>query len=126
MAAVRQQANFKDSSLKGDIMYYRITGYDPRANISFIVDSNGKFEKLWQFSAYVKSKGCEIFAVSRQENMIDDKTPLIERNNKQFVIRSCAMGTPTNSSLKINDVIYKSVRVGNLEYVPDTEDVMTY
>ena len=103
-------------------MYYRITGYDPRANISFIVDSNGKFEKLWQFSAYVKSKGCEIFAVSRQENMIDDKTPLIERNNKQFVIRSFYMGTPTWSVLKSDGIAYKSLRVGTVEYIPDAEE----
>ena len=60
-------------------MYYRITGYYPEKNVSFIADSNGKFEKLWQFSAYLKSKGCDIITVSRQENMIDEKTPPIER-----------------------------------------------
>jgi len=105
-------------------MYYRITGYDPRANISFIVDSNGKFEKLWQFSAYVKSKGCDIIAVSKQENMIDDKTPPIEPNGEQFVIRSCAMGTSTWSSMKTDGTTYKSLRVGNIEYIPDNTDII--
>ena len=105
-------------------MYYRITGYYPEKNVSFIADGNGKFEKLWQFSAYLKSKGCDIITVSRQENMIDEKTPPIERNEKEFIIRSCAMGMSTQSSLKIEGTTYRSLRVGNIEYVPDIEDII--
>ena len=107
-------------------MYYRVAGYDPAANISFIVDSNGKFEKLWQFSAYIKSKGCDIVAVSKTETMIDENSPPIEPNSEQFAIRSCAMGMSTWSSMKINGTIYKSLRVGNIEYVPDIKDVIRY
>lgn len=102
-------------------MYYRVAGYYPDKNISFIADSNGKYEKLWQLSAYLKSKGCDIISVSRFENMIDEKTPPIEQNDKQFVIRSCAMGTPTWSSLTIDGTTYKSLRIGNIEYIPDIE-----
>ena len=40
--------------------YFRITGYWPKENLTFIVDSNGRFTKLWQFSAYLVSKGIEI------------------------------------------------------------------
>ena len=105
-------------------MYYRVTGYYPEKNVSFIADSNGKFEKLWQFSAYLKSKGCDIISVSRFENMIDEKTPPIYANDKQFVIRSCAMGTSTFSSLVVNGQTYKSLRVGNMEYVPDKDDII--
>ena len=76
-------------------MYYRVAGYLNDKNISFIADSNGKFEKLWQLSAYLKSKGCEIVAVSKLENMIDEKTQPILPNVRHFFIRTCAMGTPT-------------------------------
>ena len=100
-------------------MYYRVAGYLNDKNISFIADSNGKFEKLWQLSAYLKSKGCEIVAVSKLENMIDEKTLLAQENDKQFVLRSCAMGTPTWSRITINGTIYKTLRIGNIEYVPD-------
>lgn len=31
--------------------YFRITAYSPAENIGMIVDSNGKFEKVWQFSS---------------------------------------------------------------------------
>ena len=101
--------------------YYRVTAYYPQKNISFIADSNGKFEKLWQFSAYLKSKGCDIIAVSRLENMIDENTPKIDENDKQFVIRTCAMGTSTFSTLKINGTIYKSLKVGAIEYIPEKD-----
>ena len=37
--------------------YYRITAYYPEKDFSVILDSNGKFEKLWQFSAYLVQKG---------------------------------------------------------------------
>ena len=44
----------KDITKEDTIMaYYRITGYDPENDIGFIADSNGKFEKLWQFSSYL-------------------------------------------------------------------------
>lgn len=51
--------------------YFRITAYYPEDNFSFIIDSNGKFEKLWQFSAYLISKGIKIIEVSKQEQILD-------------------------------------------------------
>ena len=33
--------------------YFRITGYDEKDDFCFIIDSNGMFEKLWQFSAFL-------------------------------------------------------------------------
>ena len=47
--------------------YFRITAYYPEDNFSFILDSNGKFEKLWQFSAYLISKGIKVIEASKQE-----------------------------------------------------------
>ncbi len=40
--------------------YFRITAYHPAENLSAIFDSNGYFEKLWQFSAYLIQKGFKI------------------------------------------------------------------
>ena len=33
--------------------YFRITAYHPKKNICAVFDSNGKFEKLWQFSSFL-------------------------------------------------------------------------
>ena len=43
--------------------YFRITAYHPEKNICAIFDSNGRFEKLWQFSAYLVQKGFKIVEV---------------------------------------------------------------
>ena len=37
--------------------YFRITAYHPTKDICAIFDSNGRFEKLWQFSAYLVQNG---------------------------------------------------------------------
>ena len=33
--------------------YFRITGYWKDEGLGFILDSNGMFEKLWQFSSFL-------------------------------------------------------------------------
>ena len=48
--------------------YFRITVYHPVHNISAIMDSNGKFEKLWQFSTHLVSKGFKIVSVAGADN----------------------------------------------------------
>lgn len=102
--------------------YYRVTAYYPQENISFIADSFGKFEKLWQLSAFLKSKDCDIIAASKLENMLDETTPPITPNVRHFIIRSCTMGTSTWSTMKIDGTTYKSLRVGNVEYIPDINE----
>lgn len=47
--------------------YFRVTIYDKINNISAIFDSNGAFEKLWQFSAYLVSKGLKILDACKIE-----------------------------------------------------------
>ena len=51
--------------------YFRITAYYPQDNFSFIIDSNGIFEKLWQFSSYLIQKGIKVIEVSKLEDIID-------------------------------------------------------
>ena len=47
--------------------YFRITAYHPTENLSVIMDSNGLFEKLWQFSAFMVSKGFKIIQASKDD-----------------------------------------------------------
>lgn len=61
--------------------YFRITVYHPVHNISAIIDSNEKFEKLWQFSAYLVAKGFKIInAESDQRKLIKDRCDIINQN----------------------------------------------
>ena len=61
--------------------YYRITAYYKDEDFSFIVDSNGMFEKLWQFSAYLVEKNIDIIEVSKEENLLDVNITPAEEDN---------------------------------------------
>ena len=65
--------------------YFRITATIPEKNISFVMDSYGAFEKIWEFSSFLISKGCKINHIQKidiTENIIP---PLIEPNKKMVL-----------------------------------------
>ena len=47
--------------------YFRITAYHPAENVCAVFDSNGRFEKLWQFSAFLVQKGFKIVEVGSDD-----------------------------------------------------------
>ncbi len=99
--------------------YYRITAYDKKHNYSCIIDSNGMFEKLWQFSSYLLQKGFEIIEVSKQENMLDiDIKPIKESSNKLF-LRAYTTGKPEHVEQPINGQTYNAIKIGNKIYIPN-------
>ena len=65
--------------------YFRITGYWPKENLTFIVDSNGMFEKLWQFSAYLVSKGIEIKEVSKNDTLHRPDIEIIPEIDREHI-----------------------------------------
>lgn len=69
--------------------YFRITVYHPVHNISAIMDSNGKFEKLWQFSAHLVGKGFKIIEVKSGYELNDEDIPKLERDNVHIILRVC-------------------------------------
>ena len=112
MAALRQQADKENSRIRRKSMsnYFRVTAHYEKENISFIADSNGKFEKLWQFSSYLVKRGCKIVAISTEDKFLNGNIKKVPENAEQFIIRACAMGTPTKSYEKANGVIYPALR----------------
>lgn len=66
--------------------YFRITAYSENEDFSLIADSNGMFEKLWQFSSFFVKNGFKIIEISA-EGTFDygnmDKAP---ENNKILYI----------------------------------------
>ncbi len=74
--------------------YFRITGYYKEKNVCFILDSNGKFQALWEFSAFLVSKGIEIVAVGRDERMSYGNFPRAEPDTEHIILRACAQGRP--------------------------------
>ena len=97
--------------------YFRITAYYPQDDFSFIIDSNGKFEKLWQFSSSLIQKGIKVIEVSRLENIIDLNIEPAQEDKDHFLLRATADGKPEYVDYKINDVTYKAVKVGDKMYI---------
>ena len=73
--------------------YFRITAYHPKHDVCMIADSNGKFEKLWQFSAYLVQKGFKIAKVSASDKFLDGNIQRAPAGN-QLLVRACDKGQP--------------------------------
>ncbi len=99
-------------------MYFRITGYEPKNDISFILDCNGKFEKLWQFSAFVISKGYKVLEVSNSDNFIDITLTKADYDSEHIFLRAVQKGEPKYSTYNLDGVTHKAIRVGNHIYIP--------
>ena len=44
--------------------YFRITVFLPNKHIAAVFESHGRFEKLWQFSVFLVTKGFKIIDVA--------------------------------------------------------------
>lgn len=99
--------------------YFRITAYCPQNNFSFIVDSNGMFEKLWQFSSYLIQKSIKVIEVSRLEDVIDINIESAQEDNENLILRATADGKPEYVEQNINGTTYKAIKVADKLYVPN-------
>ena len=79
--------------------YFRITAYSPVEDVGMIVDSNGRHEKLWQFSAELVAKRFKILAVGNDAKFTEGNIPKTKESDK-ILLRACMKGTPVqNGSL---------------------------
>lgn len=104
--------------------YYRITAYYPAEDCSFIADCNGKFEKLWQFSAYLVSKGVKVLEVSTDEKFLDGNIPRARADGEHVFIMAARKGKPNDTTVNINGRTYRAVEVAGRMYVPDRSEVI--
>lgn len=81
--------------------YFRITAYHPAENISAIFDSNGMFEKLWQFSSFLIQKGFKIIEVGNEEKFDEGDMPKVERDSVHIILRACDKGEPMKNGNSI-------------------------
>lgn len=90
--------------------YYRITGYYPKGNVCFIADSNGRFEKLWQFSSYLVIKGVKILEVGGTNKFTDGNIGFAKPDNEHIIIRACDKGKPilNGNTIEVNGKSYST------------------
>lgn len=99
--------------------YYRITGYCPEKDFSFIMDCYGKFEKKWQFSAELVKRGLKIIEVSDDTQFIDINIEKLTIETDKYVLRAYIDGKPEYLEKTIDGTIYKAVKVGEKIYIPN-------
>ena len=105
--------------------YYRITGYYSRGDCSFIADSYGKFEKLWQFSSYLVDKGIKILEVSRYEDGKDLNIGTIDEHKDEFFLRAVQKGQPNYKEREINGITHKIIDINGKCYIPNYKRTIT-
>ena len=74
--------------------YFRITAYHPQEDISVIMDSNGMFEKLWQFSSFMIQKGFKVLEVGTDEKFRDVNIEKAEYDSEHIILRANCKGKP--------------------------------
>ena len=96
--------------------YFRITAYHTEQNISVILDSDGRFEKLWQFSSYLVNKGFKIIEVATSDKLVYDPFSTIEKESNKILLRSIAKGMPMIQEVIYQDCPCKAICVGKSTY----------
>lgn len=99
--------------------YFRITAYYEKEDLSAIIDSNGMFEKLWQFSSYIVQKGLKVLEISNADNFLDVNTQLAEKDTQHVLLRAVHKGKPEYISQMIDRKEYRAVKVDEIIYLPD-------
>lgn len=96
--------------------YFRITAYYPKENISATLDANGKYEELWEFSAFLVSKGFKILEVCESEQIAEATFPLINIKSSKILLRSVEKGIAEIQHFEHQGRKCKSITVGDKTY----------
>ncbi len=99
--------------------YFRITAYHPEQDISIIMDTNGLFEMLWQFSADLIQKGFKVIEVGNEEKFLEGQISLCEPIPDKYILRANAKGKPQYTTLVVDGIPHKAICVADKIYIPD-------
>lgn len=99
--------------------YFRITGYNEKENISVIMDSNGKFNEIWEFSVYMLQKGFRIIEVSDDTQFLDGNISRAKDEPDCVVLRATDYGRPKTIEHNIDGRVYIAVQVDKKYYIPN-------
>lgn len=80
--------------------YFRATGYYPKEDISFIVDSNGKFTERWELGAFLVKYGCKVIAINDYEQIKEGNLTKASIDKDRLILRTVAKGEPVKTANK--------------------------
>lgn len=96
--------------------HFRITAYNKEKNYSIIIESNGLFEKSYQFSTYLINKNLQIIAVGNVEEE-NSNNEIKTIYNDKMILRAINKGFPTISNQKIDGKYKRIITVNNFTYL---------
>lgn len=82
--------------------YFRATGYYPKEDISFIVDSNGKFDAKWQLGSMLARKDCQVVSITDYDKVQEVNLTKASVDTEHVIIRAVAKGKPVQAANKIS------------------------
>lgn len=96
--------------------HFRITAYNEEKDYSIILESNGMFNSLWDFSSYLTDKRLKIIVVGDTENESTSSNITTIYSDK-MILRTIEKGKPIIEKKQIDDKIRKIIKVGNFTYL---------
>ncbi len=96
--------------------YFRITAYHKESDISVILDSSGRFEKLWEFSSFLVGKGFSIIEVCKGDMIVKETLPSVKHESNMILLLGIGKGKPEISELEYQDRPCKSIAVFDKVY----------
>ena len=82
--------------------YFRITAYSPKKDYCFIIDCNGAFNEIWEFSSFLVTSGFKVLEVGDDKKFADGNFKRIEFNPNKIIIRATAKGRPIYENDTVN------------------------
>lgn len=99
--------------------YFRITAYHPTEDLSVIMNSNGMFQKLWQFSSYMVQKGFKILEVGTDEKFLDVNIEKAEPEPDKIILQAVSRGMPEYLDYELNGSKLRALKLEGKIYVPE-------
>ena len=99
--------------------HFRVTADHPAEDITVMLDSYGVYDKLWQLSSALVTKGFKVIEASDSSKFVDVNIQSIEPNDKQLYLRACMIGRPDEFIQVIDGRKLKVLQVENRIYIPN-------
>ena len=97
--------------------YFRITAYHPQEDFSVILDTYGKYQEIWEFSAYLITKRFNIIEVCEGNQIIKESSfPLIPKKSSRIFLRGIGRGKPEVQELEYKNRKCKAITVFDKVY----------
>lgn len=71
--------------------YFRVKAHYPKENMTVIVDSYGKYDEIWQLSAFLIKRGFKILQVWDDGKITKTDIPKVNMINTKYIfVRDCS------------------------------------